>query len=356
MSKHPQDVLKYLDRLYAERTRSHAFLERNPGEFLSWRTSARNALSGLLGIEQIAKDAAEHEIKVDFVDAFEDMGDYDRRRGWIETEPDVREQFWFLKPRGDGPFPLAITPHGHENGDTYVGIWHDDRSREQVMTEDQDVAVQAVKRGFLTIAPATRGMGSNPRSFKIADITDVHDGRDCRCHSWQAILAGRTLMGERVWDLMRILDWALALPEVDSEKVLLMGNSGGGLATLHAAAIDQRVSVAVPCCSFNNYVGWSGALRHCPCNAIPGILRFGEYWDVAGLVAPRHLLTVNGKTDFLHPVEEVDHAVSQVKAIYLAAGHPDYYEHRYGDGGHRFYSDLMWPWIDGVIQVPVIDR
>ena len=118
------------------------------------------------------------------------------------------------------------------------------------------------------------------------------------------------------------------------------------MATLHTAACDERIRVAVPCCAYNNYVSFAGTLRHCPCNAVPGILTFGESWDVAGLIAPRPLLTVNGIDDGLHPVDEVDAAVMRLERIYAAAGAAGNYEHRYGDGGHRFYSDLMWPWIE----------
>jgi dienelactone hydrolase len=350
MIEHPEPVRKYLRRLYDEKNRRHACRARNPAQFAQWQPPARAAFLDLLGITGMVRETEGHELTARVSRESEDMGTYLRRRGWIETEPDVRQSFWLLKPKGDGPFPLAVTPHGHEHGDTYVGIGHDDRSREQIMHEDQDVAVQAVLRGFLTIAPATRGMGANPNSFKIADIAGRHDGRDCRYHGWQVAVAGRTMLGERVWDLMRILDWALARPDVKRNFVLMTGNSGGGMATLHAAAVDERVKIAVPCCSYDNYVSSRGTLRHCPCNAVPGILTFGEFWDVAGLVAPRHMLTVNGKSDSLHPVEEVDRAVSNLQAIYRASGFPERYDHRYGNGGHRFYGDLMWPWIDEALQ------
>jgi hypothetical protein len=80
------------------------------------------------------------------------------------------------------------------------------------------------------------------------------------------------------------------------------------------------------------------------------MMAFGEYWDVAGLVAPRRVLTVNGDNDALHPVEEVEHAVSRLKRVYEAAGADGRYEHRFGRGGHRFYSDLMWPWINAAAR------
>ena len=350
MVDHPQEVAKYLARLYKNERRRYECRARTPQEFTAWRKAARPEFHKLLELPLIAEETGGFTAEIKFSSDREDLGTCYREQGRIETEPDVHIQFWKFTPKGSGPFPLAVTPHGHENGDTYAGIWHDEKSRNSIDTEDQDVAVQAAAKGFLTIAPSTRGIGANPKSYRIADIADRHDGRDCRCHNWQVIMAGRTMLGERVWDLMRILDWALALPKVNSDVVLMMGNSGGGMATLHTAAADERVTVAVPCCSYNNYVSPFGTLRHCPCNAIPGILSFGEYWDVAGLVAPRYMLTVNGDSDSLHPVEEVDHAVSRLEKIYRAADADNRYEHRFGHGGHRFYSDLMWPWIDQAVR------
>ena len=343
---HPPEVLRHIGRLYDETRREHACRAETPDDFAAWQARARPALADVMGLRRIGEETRGHRSTAVLDESVEDMGAYTRRRGRIETEADVWTSFWLLRPKGDGPFPLALTPHGHENGDTYVGIWTNEREREQIEHEDQDVAAQAAARGFLTIAPATRGIGTNPASFRIADIEQRHNGRDCHCHNWQSVLAGRCALAERVWDLMRLLDWALTLPEVDGGRVLLTGNSGGGMATLHTAACDERITVAVSCCAYNSYVNASGASNHCPCNVIPGILRFGEYWDVAGLVAPRPLMTLNGARDPAHPVAEIDPAVAELQRIYTAAGVPDRYQHRYGDGGHRIYSDLLWPFVD----------
>jgi hypothetical protein len=79
---------------------------------------------------------------------------------------------------------------------------------------------------------------------------------------------------------------------------------------------------------------------------IPGILEFGEFWDVAGLIAPRHLLIVNGRYDVpRHPPEVVDRATARVAAIFAAAGVPDHFRHQYGEEGHRFYKDIMWSFV-----------
>jgi len=219
---------------------------------------------------------------------------------------------------------------------------------ERIEQLDADVAVQAVDRGFLAIAPNTRGFEANC----IPDVNDRHDGRDCRSQLIHALLAGRTVIGERVWDLACLIDWALARPETDPSAVLMMGNSGGGVATLYAAACDERVTVAVSSCAFCTFVGAGGAVHHCDCNAVPGMLRFGEFHDVAGLIAPRPLLIVHGRTDPLFPPAEIERAVEGVRRIYAAAGAAGALAHAYGPAGHRFYSDLMWPFVTAALKPP----
>lgn len=350
MEQHPQHVKRYLERLYGSGRRRYECRAGTRREFDGWQRAARRAFRRLLRLPVIAAECEGQGARVEISSEKEDQISCFRQQAWIETEPDVRIQFWMFTPKGRGPFPLAVTPHGHGSGELEAGIARDAQAREQMEQEDRDVAVQAARRGFLAIAPATRGIGQNASSFRVADIANRHGGSDCRCHSWQVLMAGRTMLGERVWDLTRLLDWALALPEVDGDTVLMLGNSGGGMAALHTAAADERVTIVVPCCAYSNYVSPFGTLRHCSCNAVPGIMEFGEFWDVAGLVAPRRMLTVAGDLDVLHPVDEVTYAVSRLRKIYQAAGAEDCYEHRFGRGGHRFYGDLMWPWIEGTLR------
>ena len=339
---HPDDVLEYLTRLHGEDRRRFACRADSPEGVAEWQERARPALRQLIGLDRIREDAGGHESVVELGEA-EDLGDYTRALGYLHSEPHIRVPFWLLKPKADGPYPLGIFPHGHENRgfDTYVGLAHDEDHRHRIETEDRDVAVQAVRQGFLAIAPTTRGF----EPAAVPDLNGRHGDRDCRSQLIHCVLAGRTGIGERVWDMERLIDWAAGLPETDGTKLLMMGNSGGGVVTTYASACDTRVQVAVPSCSFCTYVGVNGVIHHCDCNTVPGILGFGDFYDVAGLIAPRHLLTVNGREDTLFPLSEVDRAAEGVRRIYAAAGARDRFAHRYGEGGHRFYKDLMWPFI-----------
>jgi dienelactone hydrolase len=342
--KHPPEIIDYLGRIYSEESRTHACRAKNPDSFQSWQSEARPALQNLLGLECIARGAAGHNPSVE-LDEAEDLGKLTRRQGFIETEPDVRIHFWLVQPKGDGPFPLAVAPHGHGENSEYAGIGTERTPREKIEAEDRDVAIQAAQRGFLAIAPATRGIAPGG----VTDISKRHCGRNCRSHFMHALLAGRTAMGERVWDMMRIMDWASALPEVDARTTLMLGNSGGGMVTTYTAACDTRVRIAMPSCSYNSLVGEDGLIHHCDCNGVPGILQFGEFWDIAALIAPRHLITVNGSHDSLHPTHKVDAAVKRLRDLFAVAGVPERYEHKYGDGGHRFYKTLFWPFVDRAV-------
>lgn len=345
---HSAEVLAHIDRLYDPELRRFACTAETPEEFAQWRLRARPAARALIGLTRMERELRGHCPLIELEDE-EQLDGFTRRLGRIETEPGWQVEFWMLRPDGDGPFPLAVMPHGHEarGHDTYAGVHGGDERRIRRIEElDADVAMQAVERGFLALAVNTRGFEANC----IPDLNERHDGRDCHSELIHALLAGRTAIGERVWDLERVIDWATHLPEVDGGRVLMTGNSGGGMATTWAAACDERVTVAVPSCSFATFVGENGIAHHCDCNAVPGAYRFGEFSDVAGLIAPRHQLIVNGAEDTLFPKREVERAVEGVQVIYDAAGVPDRFEHRWGPEGHRFYADLMWPWIEDALS------
>ena len=343
------DGQRYLESLYAEPRQAYTFHHDYPGGFNSWSAEARPVLRQLLGLDNMAQDTADHQPSVRLGEP-EDRDDYSLQLGYIETEPNIHLPFWLLRPQGQpGPIPLAILPHGHDRQghNSYAGVYQDESHRQQSLAMDRDVAVQAVRHGFLAIAPATRGLSL--AANYVPDTFDRHGNRDCRSYLIHAILAGRTAVGERVWDMMRLIDWASDLPEVTTETLLMMGNSGGGVVTMYTAACDQRIVMAVPSCSFSVIANPQGRIYHCDCCAVPGILRWGQLYDVCGLIAPRRLLVVNGIKDQLHSETEIARSAERVDTIFDAAGVPDHFQHRWGSEGHRFYSELMWPIIMSAI-------
>ena len=163
-------------------------------------------LQQLLGLDNMAQDTAGHQPSVRLGEP-EDRNDYSLQLGYIETEPNIHLPFWLLRPQGQTrPIQLAIVPHGHDRQghNSYAGVYQDESHRQQSLAMDRDVAVQAVRHGFVAIAPATRGLSL--AANYVPDTFDRHGNRDCRSYLIHAILAGRTAEGERVWDMMRLID------------------------------------------------------------------------------------------------------------------------------------------------------
>ena len=233
---YPEHVSKYLSRLYDKSAQPLAFREDYPGGFEKWQQDARAALRLKLGLDRIAASVGQHHPTVQLYEAT-DLGEYSRQRGVIETEPNVRIPFWLLKPKSKAPCPLGVFPHGHDarGHHTTAGVYADEAHKRKSVAEDRDVAVQAVKLGFVAIAPAVRGLATDG----VPDLYGRHGKRNCRSQVMHCLLAGRTAVGERVWDMERILDWAVTLPEVDSKRVLMMGNSGGGMVTIFTARLRR---------------------------------------------------------------------------------------------------------------------
>lgn len=205
----------------------------------------------------------------------------------------------------------------------------------------RDFALQAVGQGYAALAMEQRCFGER-RDARPADMIH-HPSRNCNHASMVALLLGRSMVGERVWDVSRAVDALAAFPEVDTTRVACMGNSGGGTITYYAACLEPRIGAAMPSCSFCTYVGSIGSIDHCVDNYIPGALKHFEMADLAALIAPRPLIIVAGRTDNIFLIDCVKQAADKARMIYNAAGVPDNVRLVVGDAGHQFYPDPAWP-------------
>ena len=56
---------------------------------------------------------------------------------------------------------------------------------------------------------------------------------------------GRTIVGLRVDDTIRAVDWLVSRPDVDGSLITVYGTGAQGMMALHAAALDPRISRVV---------------------------------------------------------------------------------------------------------------
>lgn len=266
---------------------------------------------------------------------------------FLSSEPGMEIPFYLLLPETASPshpVPLVLTPHGHgrRGKEVYTGNYESEAEREHAESGDRDIALQAVRAGYAVIAPDVRGF------WEMARSEDIEAGQSNSCEELQrrSLMLGRSLIGERVYDMGRLMDYAATRPEIDSSRIAITGNSGGGTVSLFTAALDERVRVAVPGSYFCSFEASILSVHHCMCNVVPGIVRYAEMSDIAGLIAPRPVLFVNGRDDAIFPFEATQAAFERVQRIYRDAGA----EHRCrlyaGSGGHRYYKEDAWPFME----------
>jgi pimeloyl-ACP methyl ester carboxylesterase len=226
---------------------------------------------------------------------------------------------------------------GRPLGDTFgvpAGLGGD--SSDENLTR-QAYAVQCVSRGIAALTLDQRGMGENggnPVDHKPA----CRDGI-----ATSALLVGRTIAGERVWDVMRSIDVALKyLKGFDPDRIGVMGVSGGGTTAFYSAILEPRIAAAFPIDCFSSYAASIGLISHCPCNYIPRVMDYFDMGDLAGLIAPRRLVVSNAADDPIFPVTEAREQFVTVKRIYQDLGAAGNCVHVIEKGGHGSYSDASW--------------
>ena len=114
-------------------------------------------------------------------------------------------------------------------------------------------------------------------------------------------LLGTSLAAQEYWDNHRALDYLLTRKDIDPEHIGVYGSSGGGTQTAYYIGLDPRVKVAAICSFFSTrertmeLQGPSDGCQHIPYEGREQL----EVPDFALMMAPRPLLILSGKYDFV---------------------------------------------------------
>ncbi|MBR4873770.1 MAG: acetylxylan esterase [Clostridia bacterium] len=311
-------------------------------DYDAWRKALREKFVSLLGLDAIEANAATDPALE--IESEEKKDGYVLTRFTFASEEGTRVPCYLAVPdTGKETYPTVITLQGHSTGfHNSVGIVQFDRDAEY--QPRGCFALQAVAHGYAALCIEQRGMGERCPTEKN------RGGRTCAFTAMRSLMMGRTVLGERVFDISRAIDVLANFPVCDTTRLVVTGNSGGGTATYYAACYDERIQYAVPSCAFCTYKASILDMSHCTCNYIPNAYRYFEMQDLAALIAPRHMTVIAGVEDNIFPIEGVREGFETVKRIYEKAGAKDQCHMIETPKNHWWCVDIVWPEIDRLIK------
>ena len=303
-------------------------------DYSVWTKEIKEKFIELTGLDKIAENACPLNIQIE---SEEQKNGYKQIHFVFESEKGAFVPCYLLIPdTGKEKYPVAITLQGHSSGfHNPVGIVKYEGD-EEYQTRGQ-FAVQAVKNGFIALAIEQRGMGErrpNGEHQKMASM--------CEYEAHIALLLGRTILGERMWDVSKAIDTLSNFPQCDLDKILITGNSGGGTMSFYAACYDERIKLSVPSCAFCTYEDSIMNWYHCSCNFIPHAYEWFEMQDLACLIAPRRLAVIAGEVDAIFPFYGVEKAYKVVEKIFERASSKENCRLIKTPKAHWWCKDIVW--------------
>ncbi len=302
------------------------------GDLAAWQKIARAKLTDLLGMDAFKK--VSHDMEIEYEKKIDGATEI---RFTFQPEAGYRVPCHLLLPDGVKNPPLMICLQGHSKG-MHISLGRPiyEGDDESISGGDRDFAVRAVKEGFAALAMEQRNFGVLGG--------DAEGTPRCYESSMNALIMGRTTIGERVWDVARLIDLIEAefADKVDLSTICLMGESGGGTATAYTAALEERIVLAMPACAMCTYKDSIGAMKHCTCNYVPRIASVFDMGDLMAMAYPKYFIQVSGKDDPIFPLFGAKDVFAKGKAAYAAGGDDSRCTLVVGNGGHRFYADDSW--------------
>jgi hypothetical protein len=278
--------------------RTYKYSPRSATETRAWKNELRERLFSILRLEDVRKQ------EMDFLPKLISSETRDGsmlREMEISSTPGRRIRFIFTTPeQRPGSFPAVVCIHGH--GGNRMSPYDPDSIY-------KGFAHELAKRGYVTIS------------------TDVgqHDVYE----------EDMILMGERLWDLVRCVDYLESHPEIDQDRIGCAGLSLGGEMAMWLGAMDERVD-AVVSAGFLTRMDQMEQ-NHCMCWKFPGLRELVDYADIYSLIAPRPLQCQNGEQEPANqfPPDLAQEALEEIKLIYKDLGLEENVALDIHGGGHE---------------------
>ena len=272
----------------------------------------------------------------------ESTAKYLRRKVRFTPEPGDRVPAWILIPHdlpesGRAPAMLCLHSTVSVGKDAPAGLGE---------RESLHYAHELAERGYVCIAPDYPSFGEYPYDFR-------REGAHYASGSMKAI-----------WNNLRAIDLLETLPQVDKDRIGVIGHSLGGHNALFTALFDERLRAVVSSCGFTPFheyyggkvEGWTSD-RYMPrirdvyennADKIPF-----DFYEIIAALAPRRFFSNSPIHDDNFDIVGVRKAFERAKTVYALHGAEDRLTLVTPDAPHEFIEAerlAAYAWLDGLLK------
>lgn len=246
----------------------------------------------------------------------------------IAILPDVHSEGIYIVPRAvRGKAPLIISMHGG-GGSPEVALFHGGANY-------HDMVRGGAKRGYLVYAPQHLfNAPGYPRN--------IRDKIDQRLR-----LVGTSITAVEIAKITRAIDVLVKRPEVDAQRIGMVGLSYGGYYALVTPALDRRIKVSVSSC----YFGVQEGRYERDELSVPSDFQFKDRFtlfrdpEITALICPRALEIQAGSQDEPDHREPGKRLAPQSAAYYQKLGIPGNFRFVVFNGRHEFNDASAWEFV-----------
>lgn len=154
----------------------------------------------------------------------------------------------------------------------------------------QAIGKVLAESGYVVVVPELLTFGE--RSVRNKEGADGHD-----TYGNYVLELGRPLIALQLVEVIESKRILQDMAEVDRDRIGVVGISMGGKLAYLAAAMDQDTKVVVVASGLSSLLKVARGYDP-PHDQIPGLLRYADYSDLAGLIVPRPMLLQYGEKEW----------------------------------------------------------
>lgn len=251
----------------------------------------------------------------------------------------------YLPKKGSGPFPVILGTAGHSDvgkaANTYQSVW-----------------ITMASRGVAVFAFDPVGQGER------SEYLDPSTGKDFvrsgvpqhNLAGMQSLLTGQAIARYFVWDGIRAVDYLLTRKEVDPQRIVVAGNSGGGTQSAYIGVAEPRLAGVIASCYPTNWRHlWDEPGPQDAEQVFPGwIAGHFDFSDFMISFAPRPYLISSAERDYFE-IEGARQTYEESKKIYGVLGAADAIQQITADEPHGWSQPLRekaYTWFAAAFAVP----